>query len=383
MKKRIMILAVSSWLLLGISTVSSLAQNNNDQGTQAMVYTMSNDPSGNAVLAFELINDSLSPAGVFPTGGLGSGGREPDFGLGNAHALRLSSDGSLLFVANPGSNDISVFAVQPTGLTLVDREPSGGQQPLSLTVFGNLLYVLNGGGNVGGSDNITGFQVGTGGKLTQLSNSTRPLSTAVTAPAQIQFSPDGKVLVVTEKATNNIDTYTVDASGIATGPIVTAADAQTPFGFDTANLNQLFVSDDFNDAAGEGALSSWLVSDDGTIHLVSSKVPSGESGACWVVVHQSGAFAFVANTVSSTVSMYAVNSANATVSFLSAFPSPFSETDLGFSADGKFLFALAPDQNFQGSPGINVWRFQPANGNVMRLPGVTGLPRSVDGLATR
>lgn len=380
MKRRIMILAVSSWLLLGISTALSLAQD--DQGTQAMVYTMSNDPGGNSVLAFQLINDGLSPAGVFPTGGLGSGGREPDFGLGNAHALRLSSDGSLLFVVNPGSNDISVFAVHPTGLTLVDRVPSGGQQPLSVTVNGNLLYVLNAGGNVGGSDNITAFQVGSGGTLTQLSDSTRPLSASATAPAQIQFSPDGKVLVVTEKATNNIDTYTIGADGLATGPIVTAADAETPFGFDIANLNQLFVSDDFNDAANAGALSSWLLADDGTIHLVSSKVPSGESGACWVVVHQSGVFAFVANTVASTVSIYSVNSQNASVTFLSSFPSPFSETDLGFSADGKFLFALAPDQNFKGSPGIRVWRFHPASGKVTALPGVTGLPRSIDGLAT-
>jgi len=34
----------------------------------------------------------LDGRGTFPTGGLGTGGREPDFGLGNAGALVLSDD---------------------------------------------------------------------------------------------------------------------------------------------------------------------------------------------------------------------------------------------------------------------------------------------------
>ncbi len=61
----------------------------------------------------------------------------------------------------------------------------------------------------------TGFLVSPAGKLSQLSNSTRPLSAAVTHPAQIGFSPDGKVLIVTERVLNNIDTYTVGTDGRA------------------------------------------------------------------------------------------------------------------------------------------------------------------------
>lgn len=221
-----------------------------DDVREATVWTMSNDPNGNAVLAFRLADGQLKPLGSVSTGGTGSGGREPDFALGNAHALQLSEDGRLLFVVNPGSNDISVFAVSNQALTLLDRVDSGGKQPLSITVHGDLVYVLNGGGNVGAVDNITGFRVQADGKLTEISNSTRPLSAAATAPAQIQFSPDGSVLVVTEKSTNVIDTFTVGADGRATGPIVTQADAQTPFGFDIANRDQLFISDDFNDAPG-------------------------------------------------------------------------------------------------------------------------------------
>jgi 6-phosphogluconolactonase len=66
---------------------------------------------------------------------------------------------------------------------------------------------------------------------------TLPLSAAVTAPAEIQFNSDGDVLVVTEKSTNVVDTYTVGTHG-PRGPRVTPADAETPFGFDFGNDNR-------------------------------------------------------------------------------------------------------------------------------------------------
>jgi len=354
------------------------------QDVVGAVYTISNDPSGNAVLVFDRAADGgLTFRGAFSTGGLGTGGREPDLGLGNAGALALSENNQLLFVVNPGSDDVSVFAVKQKGLELLDRESSGGKEPVSVTVKQKLVYVLNAGGNVGASDNIAGFVVNDEGKLSQLSGSTRPLSAAVTAPAQIKFTPDGRVLVVTEKATNIIDTYTVGKDGRATGPIVTPSDAQTPFGFYLANGNQLFISDDFNDAPGAGALSSYLVSDDGSLQLVSSAVRANETGACWTVVSKDGRFAYIANTVSSTISLYIINKLNGSVAFDQSFQSLFSPTDLDVSGDGRFLYVLNPDINGQGSPGINVFRRNERDGSLILLPGVAGLPTSVDGFVAR
>jgi 6-phosphogluconolactonase (cycloisomerase 2 family) len=381
--KHMMLIVLTTLSLLAIGNSSVRGRDDDDDERAVTVWSMSNDPAGNAVLVFRLADGRLTALGSVPTGGLGSGGREPDFGLGNAHALQLSRDGRLLFVVNPGSNDISVFAVSDDGLTLRDRVSSGGQQPLSITVHGNLVYVLNGGGNVGDIDNIAGFRVSDEGKLSPLSKSTRPLSAAATAPGQIQFTPDGKVLVVTEKSTNVIDTYTIDEDGRATGPLVTAADAQTPFGFDIANRNQLFISDDFNDAAGAGAMSSYTIGARGILHLVNSAIPAHESGACWVAVHKSGRFAFMSNTVVSTISTYSIDREDASVTLVRSFPSPLAPTDLTFSHDGRFLFALAPDQNLKGSPGVRAWRVNPQDGSVTPLPGVSGLPRSVDGLVAR
>lgn len=153
------------------------------------VYTLSNDPSGNSVLAFEQRrNGKLVPGAEYPTGGLGTGG-----GLGNQGAL--ATDGYFLFAVNAGSDDVSVFKIVRDGLELIDRIASGGVQPVSVTVDRDLLYVLN-----AGSDSIAGFVVNHDGTLSALAGSEQPLSGSGVGAAQIQFSRDGRSLIVTGNA---------------------------------------------------------------------------------------------------------------------------------------------------------------------------------------
>ena len=47
-----------------------------------------------------------------------------------------SDDGRWLLVANPGSDDLSLFAIESDGLRLEDRVDSGGSKPTSVTVSG-------------------------------------------------------------------------------------------------------------------------------------------------------------------------------------------------------------------------------------------------------
>src|SRR5262245_49168804 len=191
--------------VLSLTAASGLSVLAHAEGAPGAVYTMDNSPSSNHVLVFARAGDgTLAAAGSFETGGLGTGGD-----LGNQGALVLSRNERWLFAVNAGSDEISAFAVRPKGLALVDRLPSGGRRPISLTVHNDLLYVLNAGGGAGDQDNITGFQVDDG-HLSQIPGSTRPLSAASTGPAQVQFEAGGRVLVVTEKGTSRIDTYTVD-----------------------------------------------------------------------------------------------------------------------------------------------------------------------------
>src|SRR5712692_1566627 len=168
--------------------------------TAGAVYTMTNAPSGNAVMVFSRAGDgSLTPAGAFPTGGAGTGG-----GLGSQGSLVLDRNDQWLFAVNAGSNELSVFAVDKDGLALTDKQPTGGSTPVSVSAHRGVVYVLN-----AGSDNVSGFRVRHGGKLEPIAGSTRALSGSGSGAAQVQFSPDGEQLVVTEKATDNILIYPV------------------------------------------------------------------------------------------------------------------------------------------------------------------------------
>jgi 6-phosphogluconolactonase (cycloisomerase 2 family) len=87
--------------------------------------------------------------------------------------------------------------------------------------------------------------------------------------------------------------------------------------------------------------------------------------------------------VSSTVSLYTIIKQNGSLTFAQSFQSLFSSTDLDFSGDGRFLYVLNPDINGKGTPGINVFRMNRRDGSLIPLPGVSGLPTSVDGLVAR
>ena len=193
-------------------------------GNAGAVYTMTNDTTDNEVVMFWRAADgTLTPAGSFSTGGQGTGG-----GLGNQGGLVLSHGHRWLFAVNAWSNTVSVFGVAKNGLELSDQVYSGGDQPISVTSFKNFLYVLNAGANNG----IAGFRISHDGQLMPIPGSIQPLSQPGAGGAQISFDPNGNVLVVTEKATNQIVTYTVDKDGVASLPAVHTSSGPTPFGFD-------------------------------------------------------------------------------------------------------------------------------------------------------
>ena len=332
------------------------------------VYVLTNAASGNAVAIFDRAGDgTLTAAGSVATGGLGTGG-----GLGSQGALILSDNNRWLFAVNAGSNEISSFAVDHAGLTLVDRVSSGGLRPISLTVHNDLLYVLN----AGGSGNITGFRVGADGTLTPLAGSTQPLSSAAAGPAQVQFSPDGRLLVVTEKATNMIDTYTVGADGIAAGPISQPSAGSVPFGFAFDTRGRLIVSEAF------GAVSSYTVDAQGVLGVISASVPDHQRAPCWLVITKNGRYAYTANAGSDSISGYAV-APDGSLSLLDAdgvtglTGAGGHPIDMDLSQNSQYLYALN-----SGNGTIAAFRVQ-ADGSLTSLTGAGGLPAGAVGLAAR
>ena len=336
-----------------------------------MMYTMSNASSGNAVLAFEQRGDTLIPAGSFPTQGTGSGG-----GLGNQGGMVLSDDGETLFFANAGSDEVSIFRVHDNGLTLADKVSSGGVRPISIAVHEDWVYVLNAGGS--GIGNITGFVLTSRDTLKPIPGSTRPLSGPATAPAQVEFNPEGDTLVVTEKATNIIDTYTVDDYGIATGPVSHASSGITPFGFSSNKRGILIVSEAFGGAANASAVSSYALHK-GSLRLLSASVPDLQSAVCWIVVTKNGKFAFGSNTGSNNISSYSVGR-DGTLTLLAsvAASTGAAPIDMALRGNSKFLYVLNATAH-----SIDVLRVDRGNGQLTQVTSVSGLPTGANGLVAR
>ncbi|MGA8489115.1 MAG: beta-propeller fold lactonase family protein [Terriglobales bacterium] len=360
-----------------LATVASLLWSLPASAAAGAVYTLNNSSAGNAVFMFiRSANGQLASGRTFATGGLGSGA-----GLASAGSLILDASNRFLFAVNAGSDSVSVFSVTPNGLHLVGATPSAGQNPVSLTAFSNLLYVLNEGGAVGGHDTIAGFRVDESGHLRGISHGIR-LSASSVGPAQISFNPEGNLLIVTEKNTNKMDVFSLDDDGVVVGKKVIDSAGETPYGFAFGKRDDLFVSDAFGGAANAGALSSYFVSDNGSVHTISASAADNQTAPCWVALTSDGRFAYTTNTGSGTVSGYGVayggslhllNSDGITAK-LGAGSAP---TDLAISNDARFLYVLAP-----GTGVVDGFRIA-LDGSLVAGSHIKGLPASTVGLAAR
>lgn len=338
------------------------------------VYVQTNQSAGNAIAIFNRATDgSLTLSTMVPTGGLGTGA-----GLGSEGSVVLSNDGRWLFATNAGSNEISSFRVDANGIAVADKVASGGTLPISLAIYKNLLYVLN----AGGSGNITGFTVDPFGKLTPLAGSTRPLSNnnvgAAPGPAQVSFSPDGKTLVVTEKASNMLDTYAVGKDGMASGPTVNPSSGTTPFGFAFTQQGALVVSEAFGGAALASAVSSYNVANGG-LSVVSASVPTGQTAACWIAVSKNGKFAYSTNAGSGSVSAYRVGT-DGSLSLINGAAGitgdGTSPIDASVSNDGQYLYVLNGKTHNISAFGIQ------ADGTLYKVGTIEGLPAGSAGITS-
>jgi hypothetical protein len=228
--------ALAIGFIISISSSIAAADDRNDHNGAVFVMTNStNAIRGNEVVMYNRSEQGdLSLVGFFPTGDLSdgkpqlgsgpaptaqvfhiaSGGKLPLVaanldGLGSSHSLILSRGNQCLFAVNAGSNSLSSFRVQPDGLSLASVEDSGGNFPVSLTIYRSILFVLNS----GDQGSIAGFQVsdhdctlvplGRNG-MASLQGDTDtftppPPGEVLTSPAQISFTPDGALLLVSIK----------------------------------------------------------------------------------------------------------------------------------------------------------------------------------------
>jgi 6-phosphogluconolactonase len=369
------------------------------------VYVLTNQNQangGNSIMVFHRdAKGVLTQAGdPVPTGGNGNGTGQPTIldtaPLGSQNSLVLSGDGRLLFAVNAGSNSVSVFAASRDELTLLNTVSSGGICPVSLTVQGDLVYVVNAGipptpatstssGTPGITATISGFRVDARtNQLLPLAGSTQNLpGGASAAPGQVSFSPDGSVLLVTEKGpTQQLDTFVVDR-GLAQPGVAFPSNGTTPFGLAFGPHDVAIVSDANTPPPpappfGESALTSYQLTDNGGLTVVTPALSDKQFLACWVNVPNNGNYAYTSNTGSGSISSYTVSSGgNLALLEVAAASINGAPIDMSFSHNSRFLYV-----NDGANGAIVGFRVGP-DGSLTQVTSVSGVPFGSEGIAAR
>src|SRR5215212_1457039 len=266
----------------------------NDTASGA-VYVQTN-AAPNEVIAFRRAADgSLDRLGSMATGGDGDGSPH----LTSQGSVLLTGDGRHLLVTNAASDDLSVFSVAADGSIELRERVHTGATPKSVAEHEGLVVVLN-----TGEPGLASFRLDAEG-IEPVGGGDQPLEAGDADPAQVAFSPDGSMVVMTQRSTDSIVTYEVSADGTFGASREIASEGPTPYGFAITSGGTLVVAEAFRAEKGAAAASSYTI-EDGTLVARTSSVGNGRSEICWAVVTPDDRFAFTTNFADGAVSRYAI-----------------------------------------------------------------------------
>ncbi len=304
-------------------------------GGGGAVFVQTDNTAGNAVVAYQRAADgTLTLAGTYPTGGLGGvlDGSAVDH-LASQGSLVYDRQHGLLYAVNAGSDTVSVFAVSGDRLALRQVVWSGGTFPVSVTVHGDYVYVLN----ALGSGSVYGYRV-SGGQLSPIPGSSRSLNlTPVTGPnqytntpGQVAFTPDGSALIVTTKANgNDIDVFSVGWGGqLSASPAVNSEPGAVPFAISYDRDGNVLIAEAGPDALATFTLSGGVLTQ---LHIADT----GQTATCWVA--RAGRYFYVSNAGSASVSGYTVG-AGGSLTALGNTTTAAGTVDATSAAHGHFLY---------------------------------------------
>jgi 6-phosphogluconolactonase (cycloisomerase 2 family) len=304
-------------------------------GAPGSVFVQTDNMAGNAIAVYDRgWNGSLTAAGTYATGG--------DGGTLNGSVVdHLASQGSLqydpqqneLFAVNAGSDTITAFAVYGDHLRRTQVIGSGGQFPVSISVHGNLVYVLNalGGGSIQGYRLFGGYLVAIPGSNRSLGLDPAATPQFVNTPGEVAFSPDGSNLIVTTKANgSDIDVFAVDRFGLPSGaPVVNSEPGDVPFALAFEGHDQVAVTE-----AGPNAVQLFTLGQSGTLSP-GATVPTGGAATCWVTADGSLLFAGSAGSAGESTVLDPPFSAP---SLLGTTATDAGTVDSVTSPDGRYLY---------------------------------------------
>jgi len=338
------------------------------------LFVETDQPAGNQILSFLRGSDgTLAKVGTTSTGGHGAiaAGATAD-PLASQGGLALVDGGRELLAVNAGSNTISVLAVSGTSLTLVQKISSHGVFPVSLAAHGATVAVLD----AADTGTVATYRL-SGGRLVDVAGSVRRLGLTeanppnfLASPGQVGFSPDGKHLIVTDKAsTSNFQVFGVSAAGLlSTTAVVSAAQNPVPFAFTFDPAGHLVAVE-----AKTSSLSTYTLASSGALTPIGT-VSDNAKALCWLA--EVGGHFYGANAGSGTVSSFTV-AADGTPALdqaVAASTQP-GTTDFAQSPDGHFLYVESG-----GVGAVNGFKVA-ADGTLVPVTTVWTIPVASEGLA--
>jgi 6-phosphogluconolactonase len=128
------------------------------------------------------------------------------FGEPNPTAMAVDPTGSFAYVANSGSNNVSMYSINTTtGILTSVGTIASGTNPLSVAVdpTGKFAYVTN-----SGSNDVSTYTINaTSGALTSTG-----MVAAGQSPTSIAIHPSGNFAYVTSSGSNDVSMYSIDPS---------------------------------------------------------------------------------------------------------------------------------------------------------------------------
>jgi Lactonase, 7-bladed beta-propeller len=305
------------------------------RGADHAVFVQTDNLAGNQIVAYSRAADgTLTAAGTVATGGLGGAlaGSAVDH-LASQGSLTYDQRHALLYAVNAGSNTVSVFSVRGDRLSLIQVLGSGGTFPVSVTVHGDVVYVLNAenGGNVQGFFVLLDRLIPLPGSNRALGLNPAATPQFTNTPGQVAFTPDGSELIVTTKANGSaVDVFGVGPFGLlSAGPVVNPEPGAVPFAISFDRAGHLVIAE-----AGTNALATFRINPDRTITQLAAG-PTGQAATCWVAPVD-GLF-YASNAGSGSVTGFR-SGGGGQLALLGNTTTDPGTVDASASSDGRFLY---------------------------------------------
>jgi 6-phosphogluconolactonase (cycloisomerase 2 family) len=352
-----------------LAATSAPARHDGSGGAGHAVFVQTDNTAGNEVVAYRRSGSgTLTEAGAYSAGGLGGilSGSVVDH-LASQGSLVLDRRAGLLIAVNAGSNTIAVFGVHGDRLRLRQVLPSGGVFPVSVTVRGDLAYVLNAenGGTVQGFGIRFGalYRLPGSGRALGLDPTLTPQFTST--PGQVAFSPGGTQLIVTTKANgDDIDVFGVRPDGYLTpSPVVNSEPGTVPFAIAFDPAGHLIIAE-----AGTNALASFALAPAGTATPLAA-TGTGQTATCWVTAD--GGLLFASNAGSASESAFS-SAPGGSLTLLGQTGTDAGAVDSAVSPGGRYLYVQT------GGSGI-VDEFAIGSGGVLTSIGSVTVPGAAGG----